>query len=79
MDAPYPFLGELPPGVQTIPQMFMHKVQKLGDRTAMRFKEFGLWRDISWKEYGDQARAAALGMIALGLEPGQTTAIIAEN
>lgn len=69
----------LPEGVETIPQLLMHNVAELGDRTAMRFKEYGLWHDSSWAEYGRKVREAAMGMAALGLKPGETVAIIGEN
>lgn len=64
---------------QTIPQLLMDRASRLGPRTAMRVKEMGLWQDISWQDYGRQARQAALGFVALGLLPGQTVAIIGEN
>jgi long-chain acyl-CoA synthetase len=64
---------------RTIPQLLMARAAQLGSRTAMRVKEMGLWQDISWEAYGRQARQAAMGFTALGLEPGQTVAIIGEN
>ncbi|MBI5523280.1 MAG: AMP-binding protein [Desulfarculus sp.] len=64
---------------RTIPQLLMERSAQLGPRTAMRVKEMGLWQDISWEAYGRYARQAAMGFVALGLEPGQTVAIIGEN
>jgi long-chain acyl-CoA synthetase len=64
---------------QTVPQVLMQRVAELGGRTAMRMKKLGLWQDITWAEYGQKSRQAALGLIALGLMPGETVAIIGEN
>lgn len=64
---------------QTIPQVLMNRAAELGPRTAMRVKELGLWRDITWAEYGRRAGLAALGFMALGLMPGDTVAVIGEN
>jgi long-chain acyl-CoA synthetase len=64
---------------RTIPQMLMNRAAELGPRTAMRVKELGLWRDISWAEYGRRAGLAAQGFMALGLDPGDTVAVIGEN
>ncbi|MFH1060295.1 MAG: AMP-binding protein [Pseudomonadota bacterium] len=64
---------------QTIPQVLMTRAAELGQRTAMRVKELGLWRDLSWAEYGRRVRLAAQGFIALGLMPGDTVAVIGEN
>lgn len=63
----------------TIPVLLMNRSRELGSRTAMRVKEFGLWRDISWDQYGNKARLTAMGLVALGLEPGDTVAVIGEN
>jgi len=63
----------------TIPRLLFQRAQELGGRTAMRKKEMGLWHDISWREYADKVRKAALGLAAVGLEPGGAVAVIGEN
>ena len=35
----------------TLPHIFLGKVNKYGDRVALREKEFGIWQEISWNEY----------------------------
>jgi long-chain acyl-CoA synthetase len=54
-------------------------VRERGDRVAMREKDLGIWRAISWREYGTRARHAGLGLVALGLRPGDVVSVIAEN
>ncbi|MBU4563694.1 MAG: AMP-binding protein [Desulfarculus sp.] len=66
-------------GILNIPQLLFQRVDLLGERTAMRLKEFGLWQDISWNTYGEKVRQAAMGVAALGVEPGDTVAVIGEN
>ncbi|MBI4767736.1 MAG: AMP-binding protein [Deltaproteobacteria bacterium] len=63
----------------TIPRLFWKRVIQWSDRTALREKINGLWREISWQEYGLQTRKTALGFMALGLQPGDRVAIISEN
>ncbi len=63
----------------TVPRLFFDRVAELGQRIALRKKDLGLWRDISWEEYGRKARQTALGLVALGLEPGEAVAVIGEN
>jgi long-chain acyl-CoA synthetase len=63
----------------TIPRLFWKRVIQWSGRTALREKVNGLWREISWGEYGLQARNTALGFMALGLQPGDRVAIISEN
>jgi long-chain acyl-CoA synthetase len=63
----------------TLPKLFRHVVRERGDRVAMREKDLGIWRGISWREYGLQARRVGLGLVSLGLEPGDVVSIIADN
>ena len=66
-------------GQDTLPKLFRRVVRERGDRVAMREKELGIWRGISWREYGEQARRVGLGLVALGLKPKDVVSIIADN
>ena len=50
-----------------------------GERVALREKEFGIWQSFTWREYHDHVRDFSLGLVALGLEPGDKVAIIGDN
>ena len=56
--------------IETAPLMFKTTVEKYGDRTAMRKKEYGLWRDISWNEYYEGASCLGAALISMGLDCG---------
>jgi long-chain acyl-CoA synthetase len=66
-------------GQDTLPRLFRHAVAERGDRVAMREKDLGIWRGVTWRQYGERARQAGLGLVALGLRPGDVVSIIAEN
>jgi long-chain acyl-CoA synthetase len=66
-------------GQDTLPTLFRHVVRERGDRVAMREKDLGIWRAITWREYGTRARHTGLGLVALGLRPGDVVSVIAEN
>jgi len=66
-------------GQDTLPKLFGHVVAERGDKVAMREKHLGVWRSISWREYGDNARHVGLGLVALGLRPKDVVSIIADN
>jgi long-chain acyl-CoA synthetase len=66
-------------GQDTLPRLFRHVVRERGDRVAMREKHLGIWRAISWREYGERARRVGLGLVALGLRPRDVVSIIADN
>jgi long-chain acyl-CoA synthetase len=64
----------------TIPKLFLKAVEKYGDRkVAMREKEFGIWVPMTWKQYYENVKRIALGMVALGLERGDKVAMIGDN
>ena len=63
----------------TIPKSLRQGVQKWGDRVYMRRKDLGIWQRYSWNEVYEKVRAFSLGLINMGLEAGQTVAIIGEN
>ena len=64
---------------ETVPTRFLNAVEKWGDRVAMRKKEYGLWHDISWNDYYDQVKFVACALLSMGLEKGETAAIIGDN
>jgi long-chain acyl-CoA synthetase len=66
-------------GQDTLPRLFRHVVKERGEQVAMREKELGIWRAITWREYGERVRRAGLGLVALGLAPGDVVSIIADN
>jgi len=63
----------------TVPGVFLRAVQKYGDRTALRYKKYGLWRDISWNGYFERARRVALALMRMGLQKGECVSIIGDN
>ncbi|MEM7368634.1 MAG: AMP-binding protein [Bacteroidota bacterium] len=63
----------------TLPKIFQQTAQRLGDKTALRQKKFGLWEAISWTDYYQQARYAAQAFIELGLKAGEFVAILGDN
>ena len=66
-------------GQDTLPRLFRHVVRERGDRVAMREKHLGIWRGISWREYGLRARHVGMGLVALGLRPRDVVSIISDN
>jgi long-chain acyl-CoA synthetase len=49
------------------------------DRVALREKRFGIWQDITWKDYWEQIQLVAHALASLGVEPGDRVAIHSEN
>jgi len=65
--------------VDTLPKLFLSQVRRFGERVALREKEFGIWREISWNEYLRHVRNFSLGLVKLGLKRQDTVSILSEN
>lgn len=63
----------------TTPAVFEKTVRASGDQVAMRYKELGLWHDISWRRYYDTARHIGAALMDMGLEKGMSAAVIGDN
>ncbi len=64
---------------ENFPALFFQQVEAKQDRVALRRKEHGIWKRMTWKEYGNRVQKAAAGLLALGLGPGDRVAILGEN
>lgn len=51
----------------------------LGPLPALRFKQDGVWRSLTWDDYRRQADHVAAGLIEIGVNPGDRVAILSEN
>ncbi|MBI2114213.1 MAG: AMP-binding protein [candidate division NC10 bacterium] len=63
----------------TIPKLFVRTAREYGQRVAIREKEFGMWRPITWAAYLENVRLFALGLTALGLQRDDKVAMIGDN
>jgi len=62
-----------------LPQQLQHWAKVRPNETALRQKKFGIWQTVTWSEYDRQSRWFGLGLIKLGLQRGQTVAVLSEN
>ena len=65
-------------GCTTISQLFWKRVTEKPDKIALREKDFGIWNEYTWREYGEIARLVGHGLAALGLERGDVCSIASE-
>lgn len=64
----------------TIPKLFYEKASFYGkNKVAMREKEYGIWRPITWQEYFEKVKYIALGLVKLGLKPEEKVSMIGDN
>ena len=67
------------PRGKTLPQLLVERADADGDALALRQKALGIWQTFSWSDVRDQVMWLAEALAELGLQRGQTIAIIGEN
>lgn len=65
--------------MKTLPSRLANHARMRGDRVALREKRFGVWQQITWREYWDAVRATALALRDVGVKPGDHVAILSDN
>jgi long-chain acyl-CoA synthetase len=64
---------------ETLPALLAANAASHAAEVALREKQFGIWRSITWAEYHERTRAIALGLEALGVAAGEVVALIGDN
>ncbi|MGD2218423.1 MAG: long-chain fatty acid--CoA ligase [Gemmatimonadales bacterium] len=62
-----------------VAQLFLEAVDRHRKPCALKYKKTDTWHDISHQQIYDDVKRVALGLAALGLEPGDRVAIVSEN
>ncbi len=64
----------------TLPKLLVQQCRKYGSgKVAMREKEYGIWRPVTWAQYLENVKQITLGLISLGLVPGDKVIMIGDN
>lgn len=63
----------------SLPALLRKNAANFGSAAAFREKEFGIWQTWSWGQALNEAENFALGLIELGVEPGDFVAILGRN
>lgn len=63
----------------TLPKYLLDTTARYEKQVAIRKKTLGIWREFTWRESCDAVRDLTLGLVSLGLQRGDKTAILGEN
>ena len=63
----------------TLPQMLRQQAQRNAAVVAIRQKEHGIWKPLTWQHYFERARHVGLGLRAAGLSDGGHVGVLSEN
>jgi long-chain acyl-CoA synthetase len=66
-------------GSKTIADLLPLAVEKYGDKAAQRYKVGEEWADSSYTELGEVVKEVALGLVDLGIQPGDKVSILAHT
>jgi len=64
---------------QTLPQWLWHHAKTRPDMIGQRHKRDGIWREYSWAQIAREVERIAFGLLARGIERGQSVLLIGEN
>jgi long-chain acyl-CoA synthetase len=63
----------------TFPKLLVRNAAQFSSRPAFRYKDLGIWQTWTWAQVAEIVRAYAAGLRRLGLQPGDTIAIVGSN
>jgi long-chain acyl-CoA synthetase len=64
---------------RNLAELHRRQAARLGPRTALRARRYGVYRDLSWQDYHEQALACAAALVGVGIAPGDRVGLLAEN
>ena len=63
----------------TTPKLILRNRRRWHRRVAMCQKRFGVWQRYSWQDCYEKVKHFSLGLVSLGLRPGDVVCIIGDN
>lgn len=66
-------------GEDTYPKFLLRNNNIWGDKVALRRKNLGIWQNYTWKDCYLQVKLLCLGLVELGLTPGDKVSLIGDD
>src|SRR5262245_59976285 len=60
-------------------EMHRYQAERLGPDVAVRYKQHGIYHDLSWTDYRAAVEACAAALIDVSVKPGDRVGLFAEN
>ena len=64
---------------ETISQLFRCRSEYSGKKTALKEKDLGIWKEITWAQYYQFAQSVGSHLLHLGCHQGSVVSILSEN
>lgn len=65
--------------LDTFPKLLLDNARRIGDRPAIREKDYGIWQAWTWSEMQSEIAKMAAGLHAFGFKRGDSLAIVGDN
>jgi long-chain acyl-CoA synthetase len=66
-------------GSQTVADLISRSAAEHGERIAVRYKQDGSWREVTYRQLADIVEEIGLGLIDLGIEAGERVCLLANT
>ena len=66
-------------GDSTLGALLARNASRYGTEIALREKERGIWKEITWADYTEEVLDCAAGLERLGVAPGKAVLILGDN
>src|SRR5919197_2892214 len=63
----------------TVASRVRERARQMPDAIALREKDFGIWQEVTWRDYWDRSELVGHALLALGIQPGDRVAVHSEN
>ena len=64
---------------RSLPSLLLQHAAQRPDDAALREKDLGVWKELTWSQYAERAARIGLGLRELGVRKGDRIAIHSEN
>lgn len=73
-------VSTLPPidSFDSVATVFQHRVDSFPQKVCIREKDFGIWNEYTWADWGEYAQLIGYGLHALGMRRGDIVSIASE-
>ena len=72
-------MNTTPDTLDTFPKLLRHHAAVRGNLPAIREKKHGIWKTLTWQQYGDEVTAIAAALHAEGVKRGDHVAMLGDN
>ncbi len=63
----------------TLPGLLLERARTTPQRAALRFHEYGIWQQETWKSLNEKTRVVANALALLGISQGDVVGLVAKN